>query len=1282
MRRHLILFLILILPLYLQAKQFIRLNEEQGLSSRRCFSVKQDKEGFIWIANKLAIDRYDGHEFVRYELTDKEGQKLAKIGRNFLSISPEGGLWAFNSLGYLYRYDDRADMFRLVYSTDGYYGQDVLINSLYFENDTLVFIATLRGVLRLDLRSGEIRNCSVLHYFNVNHISKQNGLFYVSTSDGLYIVKSLDGENPEIAKGILKGEFVNFSYYDEQYKEWWISTFSNGIYILPENSHIPSGRLIPFIKRPVRAMIPYGDNQYALGIDGEGVLLVDRETKEVCGSFVHDEKDPYSIGFNSVYDLIADKENLLWVATYHGGISYTDHSLLKFQKISHSPSDSNSIPNNHLNAVMEDSEGDIWFATYDGFSLYERSANRWRHFFKGSTLHTIAEYSANKIWVGGYTFGIAEIDKRSGHVKRYRNQTHGSMIDTDHIYSIHIDRSLGEIWMGGIYGKVSCFNPQKGTFRKYREYSTRAMLSYNDSLIIIASEGSGLLLLNKHSGESVATRLRCPVNALLKENEHAYWVSSSENGLYYYDLMTDSLRNYTQKDGLSSDHVYSVEKDDRGNVWIGTEQGLNKLDPMTGEIEHFTQEDGLVSNLFLPNSSIRCANGDLLFGTVDGGVLFSPSAIQKQERQLNYPLKFTGLSILGNLILPDAKGSPIANTINATKQIVLPYNYNYFSLTFTMPNYSSAHATEYSYYLDGYDLQWNAPSANNNIAAYSKIEAGSYDFYVRTYLGRKLAEERKISITIRPPWWNTKVAWLGYALILLLLVYISVRAWHEQQKKKQTEEKMDFFINTAHDILTPLNLIEAPLKDLSNQHSISTEADYLLSLAIENCQKLNHFIHQLIDFQKIMLNSERLIVTPHNLQTFFTYKKNTYQAIASQKFISLNFHLPNADIAVYFDKEKVEKILANLLSNAIKYSPIGGTIDVRVSLAEDHWGFSVRDSGKSRKIFKHIFRAENMANLENAGSGVGLKMAHALVRIHQGKIRFSSKEGSGNEFSVTLPRKFNDKSIAQLPDSPLFKLDTDDSDKRKKEQNRHLFIISPNTEMLDYLKTSFSRDYGVSLFVSGSEALLQLPHSKPDLIFASEILSDMTGLDFCQKIKENKDTENIPLIMIIDFDDSKSIRNILSAGAIDFVQKPFEFDLLALKTANYLSFQMASQKKALNTIRKDNVAKINEQKDQEFMEELIQFIEKNLDNPELNNAMLCKQFALSRTLLYYRITQLTNTSPTEFIQTVRLKNAANMLLSGQHSVAEVSYMVGIDNPKYFSRLFKRYYNVSPKDYGK
>ncbi|MDR2496251.1 MAG: helix-turn-helix domain-containing protein [Tannerellaceae bacterium] len=1278
----------LIIPLYLHAEQFIRLNEDQGLSSRRCFSVKQDKEGFIWIANKLAIDRYDGHEFVGYDLTDKDGRKMVKIGRNFLSMSPEGTLWAFNSLGYLYRYDERSDMFRLVYSTDEYYRQEVLINSLYFENDSLVFIATLRGVLRLDLRSGDIQNCAILNYFNVNHICKKNDLFYVSTSDGLYIIKALDGAKPAIVNSILKGEFVNFSYYDERYGEFWIATFSNGIYILPENSHIPSQRVISSIKRPVRAMIPYGEQQYALGIDGDGILLVGRESKAVTGAFVHDEKAPHSIGFNSVYDLIADKENLLWVATYHAGISYTDHSQLKFKKISHSPNDRNSLPNNHLNALLEDSDGDLWFATNDGLSLYERSSRTWTHFFKGSTLHTIEEYAANKIWVGGYTFGIAEIDKRSGHVNRYRKQTHSRMIDTDHIYAIHTDRESGEIWMGGIYGKISCFNPGKGTFRKYKEYSTRAMMSYNDSLIIIASEGSGLFLLNKNSGEPVTTRLHCPVNAMLKENEHTFWVSSRENGLYYYDLKNDSLRNYTQADGLSSDHVYSVEKDDSGNLWIGTENGLNKLNPITGEIDHFTQKDGLVAKQFLPTASFRCSNGDLMFGTVDGGVFFTPGDIRKQEKQQNYPLKFTGLSILGNLILPDTKGAPIGNTINETQQIVLPYDNNYFSLTFTMPNYSSAHATEYSYYLDGYDLHWNTPSVNNNIAAYSKLEPGSYDFYVRTYLGKKPAEERRISITIKPPWWNTKAAWLSYSLIALLLIYISVRTWHEQQKKKQTEEKMDFFINTAHDILTPLNLIEAPLKDLSNQHSISTEADYLLSLAIENCRKLNHFIHQLIDFQKIMLSSERLIVTPHNLQTFFTYKKNTYQAIASQKFITLNFHIPHTDVSIYFDKEKVEKILATLLSNAIKYTPIGGTIDVRVSLTDDHWGFSVRDSGSgiSRKqkeiIFKHIFRAENMINLENAGSGVGLKMAHALIRIHQGKIRFSSKEGSGNEFSVTLPRKFNEKSIIQLPDSPLFNIDTDDSDNRKKEQHYHLFIISPNTEMLDYLKKSFSREYDVSLFAGGSEALLQLPHTKPDLIFASEILSDMTGLDFCHKIKENKETENIPLIMIIDFDDNKSIRNILSAGAIDFVQKPFEFDLLALKTANYLSFQLASQKKALNRIRKDNVAKINEQKDQEFMEKIIRFIEKNLDNPELNNSMLCKQFALSRTLLYYRITQLTNTSPTEFIQTVRLKNAANMLLSGQHSVAEVSYLVGIENPKYFSRLFKRYYNVSPKDYGK
>lgn len=1274
---------------YIFAERFYNLNEDYGLSSRRCFSIKQDKNGFVWIATKLSIDRYDGHQFVHYSLNSPMRNKIEDVNSNFIYLAPDSSIWVYNFSGDLYKYNKGTDSFQFIYSTQNYYHSTIRINNVYVE-DNNIYLATLKGVLILDLNKKTVENCSVINGKNVNHITKEKDLFYFSTQEGLFIISSPERKNAKTINHFLKNQFINLVYYDQKYQQFWIGTFSNGLYILPNRSNATPYPASLNIVKPIRAIIPYDQNLFAVGIDGEGILLVNRKTMKMTNAFSHNENNNHSLSSNSVYDLMVDKQNNLWIAMYHSGISYTDQSYLKFQNFTHLNGNSNSISNNFVNFVYEDVDGDIWLGTNDGLNLFYRKTGKWKHYFQEpnsinkNVILTICENPGGKIWAGGFVFGIAEITKSSNTVKYYKSKPFESIIATNNIYSIYKDEYSDNIWTGGIYGRLSCFNPKNMQARFFIESDIRCFSSYNDSIVILGS-ANGLLLLNKNTGKTTPTLLnKQSINSILKDKNNSYWIGTIGNGLFYYNLETDSLHNYSQDNGLSSNHIYSIEKDEIGNLWLGTEDGLNELNPNTGEVNRFTKKDGLTSNQFLPNSSYRCSTGELIFGSADGASLFNPSEIKKNYINSTYPLTFTEFSILGETQNTSTKNSVLSTNINEVSRIKLRYNKNYISLEFTLPNYQLSNKIEYSHFLEGYDLEWSKLSTFNK-ATFSKLPPGKYEFKVRAYVERRLQEERSLLIIIDQPWWNTIWAWSIYLLIIALITYKLITYFSERQKKKLTEEKIDFFINTANDILTPLNLIEAPLKEMSTLESYSTEVQYLLSLALNNCQKLSHFIHQLLDFQRITLNSEQLLISKNNLNDFFTYRKQTYQSIASQKFISLNFHLPEINQTIYFDKEKVSKIFDNLFSNAIKYTPFGGTIDVRVTVSDENWSFSIRDTGlgisrhEQNLIFKHIFRADNEVNSQNVGSGVGLKMAHALVKIHQGKISFVSKEGIGSEFIVTLPRQYSNEFISLSQENLM----TRGEIVNIPTQNRStILIVESNSDMSNYLKTGLSRDYNVHSFSEGSEALINLKRIVPDIIIIDSILSDMDGFDFCRKTKENTTTSHIPLVLITDTIDDKLIKKAISAGVTDYIKKPFDLELLNFKISNLLSLQHVFQNKALSDIKKNNVATIDNEKDKEFMENLVQFIEKNLDNPNLNNSMLCSEFALSKTLLYYRITKLTNNSPNEFIQIVRLKNAANLLLSGQYSVNEISAMVGIDNPKYFSRIFKKYYNVSPRNYAK
>jgi signal transduction histidine kinase/AraC-like DNA-binding protein/CheY-like chemotaxis protein len=750
------------------------------------------------------------------------------------------------------------------------------------------------------------------------------------------------------------------------------------------------------------------------------------------------------------------------------------------------------------------------------------------------------------------------------------------------------------------------------------------------------------------------------------------------NGLFYYDMETDSLIHYTQIDhGLSSNHVYAIEKDEDGYLWISTEVGLNQLDPHTGKIISFDKQNGLISNLFIPHASVRCSNNQMIFGSADGAVAFFPSEIQKSKQQNYYQLIFANFYLFGNLVNPGVKDSPLKYPINETKKIVLPYNKNYFSFVFSLPDYHLSDNTQYSHYLKGYDLDWS-PSSSSHSVTYSKIQPGKYTFMVRAYADKQLIEERQIEITVHQPWWNTIWAWVTYGLAVLAIIFYFIHYYSERTKKKQTREKMDFFIHTAHDILTPLSLIEVPLKDVSLMDTLTEEAKYLLSLALNNTLKLSRFVHQLIDFQKINLDSSHLLVSRNNLQHYFLGKRNEYRPIASQKFITFDVHVPEIEKELFFDNEKVGKILDNLLSNAIKYTPLGGKIEIRVSLLENEWNFIVKDTGPgiSRKnqnlIFKYIFREENDVNYQNVGSGVGLKMVYALVSIHHGKISFTSKKGEGTEFTVSFPYSYDEKSIDTS--SPVEFIHHDE------KTDIHLFVVVSNAEETSYLYNLLSRDYCVETYNTGAGACSSVTRIQPKLILVDFLLIDMDGISFCKKIKENPNTAHIPVLLMTTQYDKEISKKIFLSGAAGFIRKPFESEIISIQIANLLTLQQNWLNKILTDMKKNNTMAVNNERDQEFMDSLIQLIEKNLDNQDLNISMLCKELAISRTLLYNRITQLTGNSANEFIRIIRLKNAANMLISGQYTITEVALMVGFDNQKYFSKIFKDYYKVAPKNY--
>jgi len=674
----------------------------------------------------------------------------------------------------------------------------------------------------------------------------------------------------------------------------------------------------------------------------------------------------------------------------------------------------------------------------------------------------------------------------------------------------------------------------------------------------------------------------------------------------------------------------------------------------------------------------------MLLGTPDGAILFHPEEIRKAETAHRYETWIHRFDLFNEPVYAGEPGSVLTEPVWRSESIRLAHNRNFFAFHFTTPNFQTPRKTLYSYYLEGHDLEWSPPSPIDRVS-YSRVPPGHYTFRVCSIIDGIRQPEKTLRVQIDKPWWVSAPAITGYVLILLLFLTYLYRLMQKRQEKRATESKIDFFVTTAHDLLTPLNLIQAPLKDLQQELPAEGRPGQLLEMALSNSSKLTHYVEKLLDFQRISLHASRLVVSRQSLESFLRHRTDSFRLVAGNKFIAVECVCEeSAREEIWFDKEKVSRILDNLLSNAVKYTPYGGKIRIEASADAHRWYLRVRDTGigisarDQRMIFRHVFRAANAINSEEIGSGIGLKLVGSLVALHRGKISLRSKLGEGTEFFLSFPREYEEE-VRHTP-TERTAIRVVDHEEEINTPGTRILIVEDDPQMSHYLKMSLCEEYQVQVCAGGREALEEADRFCPHLILSDLLMPGMTGIELCRRLKENVKTSHIPVVLLTGVTETESMREGMRAGAIDYIRKPFDKEVLKSKLENLFELQRTAQRQCLEKLKSDNALELSNKTDSEFMEKLLAFIEKHIDNPELNISMLCSELALSRTLLYNKITQLTGNAPTEFIRMIRLKRAANLLLSGEHSVTEVAFQVGIDNPKYFSRVFKEFYGVSPREY--
>lgn len=619
-------------------------------------------------------------------------------------------------------------------------------------------------------------------------------------------------------------------------------------------------------------------------------------------------------------------------------------------------------------------------------------------------------------------------------------------------------------------------------------------------------------------------------------------------------------------------------------------------------------------------------------------------------------------------------------------------------------NYDYPSNILYSWKLEGFYDQWSRPG-NENIIRFTNLSPGEYTLHIRAVSNedkRIVLEERTMKISIAQPIWLSFWAILVYAIVLAVIAIITLRIIILRKQRKVSDEKIHFFINTAHDIRTPLTLIKAPLEEIREREALTKDGISNMNTALRNVNALLRLTTNLINFERADVYSSELYISEYELNTYLTETFNAFRPYASVKHINFTYESNFRYLNVWIDKEKMDSILKNIISNALKYTPENGSVHIYASETNDSWNVEVNDTGigipanEQKKLFKIHFRGSNAINSKVTGSGIGLMLVWKLVHLHKGKINLSSVEHQGSSIKVSFPKdskhfhkahlatRTRELSTEQVPHvSPA---EIYEKAKKQHDQNlQRLLIVEDNDELRNYLTHTLSDNYTIQTCSNGKEALTIVKEYMPELIISDIMMPEMRGDELCAAIKNDIETSHIPIILLTALNDEKNILEGLKIGADEYIVKPFNIGILKATIANLLTNRALLKSKYANLeVSEEEEVSPNcaTDLDWKFIATVKKSVEENIDNPAFNVDVLCNLLNMSRTSFYNKLKALTDQAPADYIRLIRLKRAAALLKTGQHSVTEISELTGFNDVKYFREVFKKHFKVSPSKYCK
>jgi len=1291
-------------------------------------SLLFDRHGLMWIGTDQGVRLYDGYRLKTFRSDAYTPDVLPNNYVLSLAEDHHEGIWIGTRDG-LTRYDRRQGSTK-TYHLKG--EQARAVNALFVTTDGTVWAGTDAGASRYDAGKDDFVEVN-MPYSARTFAEDAQGNLYIGTWEGGLL--RLDKRSGKVVTYPRMNErnTVQSMLIDSR-ERLWIGTWEHGIVRLdrPADEHNPGMHHYNEGRQDFRTFHQLVEDSVSHSVWGcciEGLTRIDLDDDSQVEN--HD-------GLKFCYDMKTDGHGNLWVVTRNDGIVHLSTKPSPFSFYPLDPA-GQVLPVNRIQTVFTTDGNQFWLGLQPyGLARYDRLSGRvaYNNHIPGmeamtgivgihvQTISAMMERRKGELWMAS-TRGI--LVWREGERVQLLPRNGVPYIIDGNVKALH--RQDGVVWVGmdcgvglafvGSDDRETDLSAVKGRMlamqeggRDFSNCDVHAFMEDHRHRVWIATDHAGIICVSGDVSrpetvrchQYASTRGNYPIDdamAVFEDSRHRLWAVSGSGGLFLHNEEEDRFEVVNHRMHVNVSNFYSISGDAQDALWLLTDRGLlqlkvddkGKCDPV-----YYSGEDG-IDNIRFSANGVTQYGGEFFFGSAGGFFSCRPEQMQQWHPRDTAQLVVTELLIDDRPFERlDAEQQHAISTEQPffTRRLSIPTDVDKFSIEFSLLSYQNQQQSNYSYQLEGYDHNWHYTDAENRKATYQNLPTGTYHLHVRAIdsYGNKVEMPYTIEIRVLPPWYQTWWAKLVYLALLTLLVY-AISRWYKNYLKTKNRLAMGVILaNITHELLTPLTVISASVDELRDQAPKFSENYGLIQ---NNINRLTRLLRQILEVRKSQAGQLKLLVSQSDLAAFVRKECDNIRPMVGSRSGELVVTCSPDCLDAWFDKDKMDKIVYNLLSNAVKYNREGGRIMVDLHVEGGKAVLCVSDEGigMSKDKLAHLytrFLDGDYRRMNTGGTGIGLSLTHDLVGLHHGKIHCVSQEGKGTTFTVTIPIRRDDyaeQEIDLTADSAATDAqqvehfatidDAEVADSADKEFS--MLIVEDNSELLELMRRLFSLHYNVYTARNGEQALTIIHKRELDIVVTDVMMPVMDGIALTQAVKQSPDYGQLPVVMltakVTDEDKNAGFRT----GADAYITKPFKLADLQLRIDSIIQNRERIRRKFSSQTEFNVEEQHFSSPDEVFIQQAIACVKDHLADSDYDRERFASDMCVSSSTLYNKLRALTGQSVTGFICSIRLKEACRLVRQQPRiNVTELAMTVGFNTPKYFTKCFKKEFEMLPSEY--